>query len=562
MATVTRRSKSSCKSQSAVPIHSELYPLGDSHLRAQPTTPRATQSRIQKLLHRTKSEGPAIRHDSLKIPERESGEPSPVRANMKRRRSAASVVEHARQISRYDACLLWTFVVKDVNQATDNVFGCRSPARSIAELSSPATGGHSSGSLSQEVDTYGHPTDEPIFNPSPAAAPQREPSRGRRRFRSPTPFPIVRASYDVATSEDLPAPRRQKSRPDSRRPKDKFHNTEEHGGDRAGRTTSPRAHTSTKARDRPRKACRALKGGFLVTIPKQAEKFLFPVLKGEPDPIWRAGDGFSDEEAAPGFLFYVTGQKKHTKPTLTTGFGTLPLVPAMTMHPVSIRHSLKRRKVDQSSIIRCAALLRGRAKEPWPTYDNFMESNLPVAIQQNLAQDHPDIDLHLVDQTQPPQGRATPKPQLTHHLPARYGRSPLKFQQHGNTISPDSPSTCKPGIPPWSHPNHSSLLRGNGRDMSISSNGDFQSSIVSETEPSVSSSDEDSQSDKTDASANSDQTIQSFWATDGSHYYPEDILVQRGEATHSSDEDDDVDSMSQVEDLLDEHDLASTCPLF
>ncbi|KAF3022002.1 hypothetical protein E8E14_011534 [Neopestalotiopsis sp. 37M] len=539
MATTTRRSNSSSGSQRAVSIHSQLFPHGDSHLRTQPTTPRATQSRIQRLSHRTKSEGPVIHYDPLKIPERESGEPSPVRANMKRRRSVASVVEHARQIS-----------------------SCRSPARSIAELSSPASGGYSSGSLSQEVDPDGHPTDEPIFNASPAAAPQREPSRGRRRFRSPTPFPIVRESYDDATSEDRPASRRQKSRPDSRRPKEKLHNTEGHEGGRVGRTTSPHAHTSTKARDRPRKACRAVKGGFLVTIPKQVEKFLSPVLKGEPDPIWRAGDGFSDEEAAPGFLFYVTGQKKHTKPTLTTGFGTLPLVPVMNTHPVSIRHSPKRRKVDQSSIIRRAALLRGRAKEPWPTYDNFMESNLPVAGQQILTQDHPGIDLHLVDQTQPPPGRATPKPQLTHHLLARYGRSPLNFQQHGNTISPDGPSICKPEILPWSHPNHSSFPRGNGRDMSISSNEDFQSSIVSETEPSVSASDEDSQSDKTDASANSDQTIESFWAPDGSHYYPEDILVQRGEATHSSDEDDDVDSMSQVEDLLDEHDLASTCPLF
>ncbi|ETS83181.1 hypothetical protein PFICI_05057 [Pestalotiopsis fici W106-1] len=517
MASRTSRSKSGSAHQGKVLSRRDPVPLGKSRLQTQSANAQTAQTRIGITSYRTKSEGPASLHESVQTPGRDTSGPLRVRANTKRRRSVTANLEQASQIRN----------------------SSRSPLRSSARLAFPSYGGHGNKDLSRETDAKGHPFNERVRISAREDAPQREPSRGRRRFRSPTPFPIVQGTQVVAAIQEIPVSGHERTRPHSGRPTEKPHDAEQPIGHNIDKTTVPRARAKTQ--DSKRNAWRAVKGGFLVSRNVQAENYLFPIRKGKPDPVWRAGDGFSDEEAAPDFLFYVTGQKKRMKPASTTDFGVLPLLPAMDEHPGSIRHSRKRRKVGESSLIDRAALLRGVANEPWPTYKNFMESSLPARTQQSLIQDHAAVRTHLSNQVQSSLEKATPKPQSTYQLLARYGKSPLHFKGRVNTDRPDARGAYIPQSLPTRPLSLSGSAGDNGRESSISSDQDSQSSIVPKTEPSLSGSDEGTQSDRTDTSDQSDQTIRSFWAADGSHFYPEDNLVQRGVASHFSNGDDDDD---------------------
>ncbi|KAI1877120.1 uncharacterized protein JN550_001192 [Neoarthrinium moseri] len=116
------------------------------------------------------------------------------------------------------------------------------------------------------------------------------------------------------------------------------------------------------------------KGVFLIREDPELDKFKFPVHRSQAEIMWRPGDGFSGDEAVPGFVFCVTGKHKRG-PKYLPGMESLALGDHFG-ESGSIFASFKRRKVDIYSDFQ-RMKLRGAAKDVWPTYDDFVQSELP-----------------------------------------------------------------------------------------------------------------------------------------------------------------------------------------
>lgn len=137
------------------------------------------------------------------------------------------------------------------------------------------------------------------------------------------------------------------------------------------------------------------KGVFRLYNYREPEEYRPPKSTSEPEPTWRAGDGFSDDEITPNFVFLMTGKNKRKRSRSLSAFGQLSLeagtvaengkAGANSSQPYRLR-GLKRN------------IRRKIAKDLWPTRDNFAEDLVVrkpdiVAIESNnIAQSTPSFN--------------------------------------------------------------------------------------------------------------------------------------------------------------------------
>ncbi|KAI1208385.1 uncharacterized protein F4807DRAFT_468643 [Annulohypoxylon truncatum] len=114
------------------------------------------------------------------------------------------------------------------------------------------------------------------------------------------------------------------------------------------------------------------KGVFKLKRDKGPNKFRFPKPHSHPEPLWRAGDGFSVNEARPNFAFSMTGTHKQMKPKSTPGVGELQLETYDGNEEDPHRSGVDRLK-NQRLLRYEMKHRRGVVKDVWPTIDNFSE---------------------------------------------------------------------------------------------------------------------------------------------------------------------------------------------
>ncbi|KAI2783607.1 hypothetical protein F4815DRAFT_503495 [Daldinia loculata] len=116
------------------------------------------------------------------------------------------------------------------------------------------------------------------------------------------------------------------------------------------------------------------KGAFRLRTDKGNNKFRFLKPRARPEPPWRAGDGFSGDEARPNFLFFMTGTHKQRRPELLPGMGKLQLENEVANKDDVRGSRLSGSKVQHSTPTqREIKNRRGIAKDVWPTKENFVE---------------------------------------------------------------------------------------------------------------------------------------------------------------------------------------------
>ncbi|KAI0889230.1 uncharacterized protein GGS22DRAFT_184805 [Annulohypoxylon maeteangense] len=114
------------------------------------------------------------------------------------------------------------------------------------------------------------------------------------------------------------------------------------------------------------------KGAFWLKRDRGPDEFRFPKSHGHPEPLWRAGDGFSVDEARPDFTFLMTGQHKQRKPRPTSSIGELQIEPRNENEEDLRRSGVSRRKKQRLSHSE-VKYRRGAVKDVWPTIENFSE---------------------------------------------------------------------------------------------------------------------------------------------------------------------------------------------
>ncbi|KAI1386678.1 uncharacterized protein F4822DRAFT_444992 [Hypoxylon trugodes] len=113
------------------------------------------------------------------------------------------------------------------------------------------------------------------------------------------------------------------------------------------------------------------KGAFRLKKNKRVGQFRFPKSKSQPEPLWRAGDGFTGDEARPDFVFPMARLNKQRSRSLP-GVGKLQLETEneSTLEPSGLRSDRpKATNLSQLEMKR----RRGPPKDVWPTRDNFTE---------------------------------------------------------------------------------------------------------------------------------------------------------------------------------------------
>lgn len=114
------------------------------------------------------------------------------------------------------------------------------------------------------------------------------------------------------------------------------------------------------------------KGIFRLRKARKKAGFRFPKSQSQPEPIWRAGDGFSDDEAKPDFHFLMTGTHKQNRPRSLSGIGQLQLeieTSSQEKPHGSGTSCAKARGVSRYYMNN----RRSPIKDVWPTKDNFVE---------------------------------------------------------------------------------------------------------------------------------------------------------------------------------------------
>ncbi|OTA94299.1 hypothetical protein M434DRAFT_384038 [Hypoxylon sp. CO27-5] len=180
------------------------------------------------------------------------------------------------------------------------------------------------------------------------------------------------------------------------------------------------------------------RGSFRLKKSKTVDEFRFPKSPSQPEPIWRAGDGFSSDEAKPDFMFLVTSTHKQRRPGPLPGMGKLQLEvenPSKEdLHGLGISQP-KVQRLSQYKIKR----RRGAVKDVWPNRENFSE-------ELDVRKRNPTVpeDGIIIPSTVPPQ--PTPKPRaremsMYNPRPSR-ARKPSDFEHFGQRLQKSGePST-------------------------------------------------------------------------------------------------------------------------
>ncbi|KAI1277954.1 hypothetical protein F5Y07DRAFT_398100 [Xylaria sp. FL0933] len=259
---------------------------------------------------------------------------SPVRANSKRRRSAAP---------------------KSGLESRQRSLGRRTVSPSL----SPEMGSHdrdvSPGRMSQPSSPYIAPLNH------------RSPSRGRTWRREHTPYPdnLGRGGGLQQNERSNVSRRRQYTQNDTAPEQAESPESLFEAGDIAVKVSSY-----------------VTKGSFRLRTDRQLGEFRFPKSRSQPELIWSAGDGFSDDEARPQFTSPMTRKNKRKRSRSLSAFGQLSLEAEDTLKSTP--------KGTASSQLRLKGLrgqVSGMAKDAWPTRESFMEPSISKQSGTIISQD-------------------------------------------------------------------------------------------------------------------------------------------------------------------------------
>ncbi|KAI0841269.1 hypothetical protein F5Y06DRAFT_308158 [Hypoxylon sp. FL0890] len=187
------------------------------------------------------------------------------------------------------------------------------------------------------------------------------------------------------------------------------------------------------------------KGAFrLKKRSERADEFRFPKPLSQPEPVWRAGDGFSSDEAKPDFMFLVTSTHKQRTPGSLPGIGKLELQVENADKENLHGSGVSKPKVQRPSKYEMKRH-RGRVKDVWPTRGNFSEEL--EAQKQNTAVPE---NRKIIPSTVPPQLIPEPGARETfkyNPLPLR-ARNRSDFEHFGqHRRESDDPSTTSVAQP-------------------------------------------------------------------------------------------------------------------
>ncbi|KAI0813812.1 hypothetical protein GGR55DRAFT_676741 [Xylaria sp. FL0064] len=263
---------------------------------------------------------------------------SPVRANSKRRRSAAP--NPGREIKH------------------------RPLGGASRRTASPSLRSEPS---SYERDVSPRRVSQPS-SPYTALLNHRSPSRGRTWRREHTPYPdsLGRARGHQQNERSNVSTRRQYTQND----------------------TAPEQAESPKslfeADDLAVKVSSYVtKGNFRLRTDRQLGEFRFPKSRSQPEPIWSAGDGFSDDEARPQFTSPMARKNKRKRSRSLSAFGQLSL----EAEDASKSSTSKGTASSQLRLKGSRGQVSGMAKDAWPTRESFMEPSISKQSRTTISQD-------------------------------------------------------------------------------------------------------------------------------------------------------------------------------
>ncbi|KAK8868891.1 hypothetical protein PGQ11_007469 [Apiospora arundinis] len=262
---------------------------------------------------------------------------------------------------------------------------------------------------------------------------------------------------------------------------------------------------------------RVLKGGFVIKTPS-TEQYKYPTPSSQPEPVWRAGDGFSEDEAAPDFLFYITGTRKRRRPLTLPGMGQLPTGMDETENP-SIRPSNKRSR--GIGVYENIDLLRGGQKEPWPTKTDFEDCTFPTRSKRGLRTHQDDYADVIIPATFRPQREQSVASGSSIKYIPRHKKGPLDFANFRDL------ETVKSTYPQDDLPSRIQIRRYDSDSEEGEEEGDeMYDEDEDDSEPVV---DADSQVDDScegyttsDNSAREPSPSEAYWDEDGNHVFPGD----------------------------------------
>ncbi|KAI1081653.1 hypothetical protein F5B20DRAFT_588241 [Whalleya microplaca] len=134
----------------------------------------------------------------------------------------------------------------------------------------------------------------------------------------------------------------------------------QHGDENSGGSQKPIAYET--------------KGAYRLQKNRGIEKFLVPKPLAPQKPTWRAGDGFSGDEARPDFMFLMTGKHKRRRSRSPPGMNKLELEKEAGSMGNLRGSGTIRPKLDRFTRVQMKHL-RGEAKDTWPTIDNFSDDS-------------------------------------------------------------------------------------------------------------------------------------------------------------------------------------------
>ncbi|KAK7927581.1 hypothetical protein PG985_004579 [Apiospora marii] len=257
---------------------------------------------------------------------------------------------------------------------------------------------------------------------------------------------------------------------------------------------------------------RVLKGGFVIKTPS-TEHYKYPSARSQPEPVWRAGDGFSDDEAATDFLFYATGTRKRKRSSTLPRMGKLHTGVDET-ESRSIRPSNKRSR--GIGIYENLELLRGEQKEAWPTKSDFEDCTLRTRRARELTiLDHDDADTIIP---------ATFRPQRERSIDSR---STVKFVPRSNKGALDFANFRHSVVVKSTFPEDNLLSQIRiSRDHSVSGE-DEEDAFYEEDEEPIPEDGSQVDGDREDyatsyVSTRASSPSGAYWDEHGNHVFPED----------------------------------------
>ncbi|KAF2967396.1 hypothetical protein GQX73_g6218 [Xylaria multiplex] len=193
------------------------------------------------------------------------------------------------------------------------------------------------------------------------------------------------------------------------------------------------------------------KGAFRLSSDTRLEEFRFPKYRSQPEPTWRPGDGFSDDEAKLDSVFPMKGKRKRKWPRPHSALGQLSLETENTGYDsvAGVTPSWPRSIGSHGSEGRAH---RTEVRELWPTRENFMESPIVKQLRKTGAKKSsivgstPSLNLGFMTLS---------KPQMKQAVPRK--RQASDFENFGKRKG--KPRSC-----------HRTVLQGHGPDINDEEN--------------------------------------------------------------------------------------------